>query len=223
MEIEKNKIDLELPEIVSAIIKGYEQQNSTVVSLIHSNSLAGLSGLKLQATLLLRKSRMSKKNQKMLVGLIDQITEDLRIIHNEIYPKMLDHLGLLKCLSSTAYEIEERYSVHVQHENLIDEKQKLSISETRQLSILRLYKAILVRLICEHGALIVVSRLSETNGKLKLEFQIKSLEDNVKEYLETFLVESLDSILARVIGLDAEIDPNSDWDNYLGILIDQQK
>lgn len=202
-------------ELFKSLLECEEMQKENLSTQLHSEILPILVVIKMNLQLLNREKGITPGMQDHMdrnTQVIDNLIERMRVFYYELYPSLIKHTGFVNFIKAELKGIAEQLLCNVQFQ--FDwEFEKHPISNISQLHLFRLTSQLL-----EHMALINPKSTIEVNivgtgGELILDFLCR-INSNSKTKTKKANTQNIDSLKARLLLLNGDLDNRTDFENY---------
>ncbi len=149
-----------------------EDERTSVAREIHDELGQQLTGLKMDASWLLKKATGIENDQKeklsQMILLIDETVKTVRRISRDLRPGILDDLGLVAALEWQSCEFEKRTGVKCDFKAFISE---LTLNKNATIGIFRIYQESLTNIMRHANATLVNAYLKSHDNLIELSIQ----------------------------------------------------
>lgn len=218
MEILRNPV-----ENFKTLLEQELSAREKLATCLHSEIFPSL--LAIKVNLSVKNKRMTEISQKDFdlekeMKAINDIMENLRSFYYKLYPSLLKHLGLFKCIHSNLLEIAEKYSteIEVSYNNVIDE---IPAKKDWKLQVYFVTESIIEYLISNFPSSCFLVELKQNENEISIKMIRHDTKAAVSEVTKS---ESLDqkylsAIEARLDYLKATIRKETNWNNIVAVTI----
>ncbi len=149
-----------------------EDERTSIAREIHDELGQQLTGLKMDASWLLKKATGIENDQKeklsQMISLIDETVKTVRRISRDLRPGILDDLGLVAALEWQSCEFENRTGVKCDFKAFVSE---LMLNKNATIGIFRIYQESLTNIMRHANATLVNAYIKSHNNIIELSIQ----------------------------------------------------
>lgn len=211
----------ELIELFKTLIDDKELENEKLSITIHSGILPILSALKTNIHLYFKKredGNYQTDSNATQMELIGRLNTDLRAIMQNLKPALLKDFGLLSTFENHANKLNNEKAIHIVFKNDTPTLKNL-FSYQEELNIFRTYDLLINFLLLNSKPEKITVFLNTIENYLYIEFVCgKSKKDNTDD-IARFSGADFKKIQARLLLLNAQFGANSDWHNFVQLII----
>jgi len=220
-EIEREQ----LIDFFKALNEGKETESDTLNGTIHSGILPSLSFLKINIQQHFKnteKGNIELNSLTTQIELIEKLTKELRVIMSDLKPSLLKDFGLVLTFENYARKLSEVKGLEIRLKNDTSIIKGI-FSYQEELNIFRAYDLIINYLLLNSDPEKVTIFLNILENQLYLEFVAGKSKRETTNEIDHFSNSEFKKIQARLILLNAKIGENSDWINFVQIIIPLKK
>lgn len=202
---------------LTSLLKQEELERELFAASLH-HKLGGIAVMKMYLTPLQTKDKKKRVFIKLMETTLQNTLDELRILMNDIYPRMVSRIGLISCLLESCDNYAKKY----------DSKINLATQITQRLEIDPQLEIGIYNLCVNSLEYFCLSSFSEieialTSKKDILTFQIfaNGLNKNLSKNIE--LSKKLVLIKARLLLLNANIASKTNWKDTFAFRFDLKK
>jgi PAS domain S-box-containing protein len=149
-----------------------EDERTSIAREIHDELGQQLTGLKMDASWLLKKATGIENDQKeklsQMISLIDETVKTVRRISRDLRPGILDDLGLVAALEWQSCEFENRTGVKCDFKAFVSE---LMLNKNATIGIFRIYQESLTNIMRHANATLVNAYIKSHDNLIELSIQ----------------------------------------------------
>ncbi len=198
-----------------SLIDEYEKANKHTSTFLHGNVAPTLCLIKMQMDLLIlgfKKKGKPTDELKKNSELLDEVIENLRVLSRDLFPSLLNVMGLSKCMKSLCSKLSEKngFEISLNTEDIIENE--LPFSEQEKFHVYLLFSDVLQFLVPFAGQEGIEVEIFKTAADLYLEFHAKvnlSVENKLK--VKSSSASPIDAVKARLLIIDAFVLDETDW------------